>query len=466
MNETGSLRSHISCLFSRLYNREKSSSTLAKKLTEEQEKTRAIWMKRLSSGILPNLTPEDRDNLAFRLAENNAEHDQNDTVFFRAATINGWDTDKIYNLITSGTYKKIIDHLRSKTSYPMNEDIQRETTEEAIKAIEYSTNAEDLEYRLRFGPEFSIQQLLADHPINDQTSWEKHIVRIEGWAVNLLYCKTNKEQKQYGQLMEQSIQMAKDAFERYRLSLDDLLDFLAIRRRLIAQTLNSYKYEYFGEKRVCNYFSPLHYNYIHLHEHVIKLLNQPTVSNNDHIEIEAVKWLASKFTIFRRLPYFEKEPKSITFYGCIDGDRIQLDEVVVFMEKTVNNSYEHNATLFYNEKLNSTACLIHTKPENIPKIMRHCEKLHDSLTVSDHERKIQILGEIFWWICRAKPWERGDPSIAETYFKTLGLFNGILFPAWKEGLIPWEEVIKEPSVDKFGKNFPNLFDEPIRFSLN
>jgi len=72
---------------------------------------------------------------------------------------------------------------------------------------------------------------------------------------------------------------------------------------------------------------------------------------------------------------------------------------------------------------------------------------------------MELLGEIFWWICRAKPFQRGDPSIAEMLVKAVALAcDKIELPPWKEGLIPWAEVMVEPDPHAFGKNFNTLFE--------
>ena len=69
------------------------------------------------------------------------------------------------------------------------------------------------------------------------------------------------------------------------------------------------------------------------------------------------------------------------------------------------------------------------------------------------------MGLVFWWICQAKPWERGDPSIAEILIKSYCMERGINLPPWKAGIVPWEEVMKTFNPLKFAERFHELFEQ-------
>ncbi|CDR34777.1 hypothetical protein [Criblamydia sequanensis] len=103
--------------------------------------------------------------------------------------------------------------------------------------------------------------------------------------------------------------------------------------------------------------------------------------------------------------------------------------------------------------------LSHTKFKKIYKIMNFVEtKLYpEAMIETDKAILIKKLGRIFWWICQAKPWRLGDPSIAEMLIRTIWASKGFPPPAWKEGIVPWVEVSNEPDVEKFAENFYNLF---------
>ncbi len=102
----------------------------------------------------------------------------------------------------------------------------------------------------------------------------------------------------------------------------------------------------------------------------------------------------------------------------------------------------------------------HTEFENIEPIMNHVKNnlWKEALEEKDYDKLMQKLGEIFWWVCQAKPWSLGDPSIAEMLIKSVLASKGFSSLAWKEGITPWVEVMVEPGVNEFSKNFATLFD--------
>ncbi|WP_161780986.1 hypothetical protein [Criblamydia sequanensis] len=101
----------------------------------------------------------------------------------------------------------------------------------------------------------------------------------------------------------------------------------------------------------------------------------------------------------------------------------------------------------------------HTNVKKIDKIMNFVEtKLYpEASDENDKQELIKKLGRIFWWICQAKPWRLGDPSIAEMLIRTIWASKGFPPPAWKEGIVPWVEVTNESDVEKFAENFHTLF---------
>lgn len=103
--------------------------------------------------------------------------------------------------------------------------------------------------------------------------------------------------------------------------------------------------------------------------------------------------------------------------------------------------------------------ITHTPPDTIPFIMEHVKQLYkQTMECDDAEKKMQLLGEIFWWICQAKPWDYGDPSIAELIVRIVIETSGMKNLGWKEEIGPWEEVMKEFDPKKFGENFFRLFE--------
>lgn len=95
--------------------------------------------------------------------------------------------------------------------------------------------------------------------------------------------------------------------------------------------------------------------------------------------------------------------------------------------------------------------------EDSRKMMEYAEQLYnEAKQETDPTLIMQKAGKIFWLICQAKPWLRGDPSIAEMLVKTLLAAKGIELSLWKIGIVPWEEVMKESDSDLFAAKFAAL----------
>lgn len=102
----------------------------------------------------------------------------------------------------------------------------------------------------------------------------------------------------------------------------------------------------------------------------------------------------------------------------------------------------------------------HTDYAVVPTLLNHVETLYNqALQETDKEKLLYLTGKIFWLLCHSKPWVGGDPSIAEMFIKVIWRHQtGEDLPPWKVGIVPWESVMKEPDIEKFSKNFANLFD--------
>ncbi len=127
--------------------------------------------------------------------------------------------------------------------------------------------------------------------------------------------------------------------------------------------------------------------------------------------------------------------------GKIHGIPIELSKIIIYPYSSNRGMIEH------------------TSPQNAQRIMQYVkEELYpEALKEEDPQKLTEKLGEIFWWICQAKPWNFGDPSIAETLIRTLWTLKGRESPPWKKNLIPWVKVMVEPDVEEFAKNFHTLF---------
>ena len=81
-------------------------------------------------------------------------------------------------------------------------------------------------------------------------------------------------------------------------------------------------------------------------------------------------------------------------------------------------------------------------------------------THNEHDPKtiVRRMGLVFYWFCRGKFVDRGDPSMAETIVRPYCKYRGITLGAWKEGLIPWEKVVLTLDPEEFADKFHTLFD--------
>ncbi len=108
--------------------------------------------------------------------------------------------------------------------------------------------------------------------------------------------------------------------------------------------------------------------------------------------------------------------------------------------------------------------IFHTKEKDvIQKILKGVAKLFDEARAERDDNKfIEKIALTYWWICQAKPWNLGDPSIAEMLIKTLCLERGQPLPAWKKGVVPWEKVMECFDPDDFVAQFPTFFEEEYK----
>ncbi|CDR34781.1 hypothetical protein [Criblamydia sequanensis] len=140
--------------------------------------------------------------------------------------------------------------------------------------------------------------------------------------------------------------------------------------------------------------------------------------------------------------------RGLTFFSYLRGEKIKLSSLSISEKPLI---YQGKETF---------GGIDHTDPEVAAKIMEFVKSglYPKALQETDREELKRILGKIFWWICQAKPWLAGDPSIAETLIRTIWQSKGFESLSWKEGIIPWAEVVKEADVEKFAENFHKLFN--------
>lgn len=256
-------------------------------------------------------------------------------------------------------------------------------------------------------------------------SWEKYTIRSESWDNDRRY-QTNGSQRPYGLLMHQAVQEAAYYFDKSKElpSYKCLISFCAKLRAAIAKRLNHQRWCKFGLERKTQFYTPFHGGYDNLEN---RLKVDPPACQPDSLKHGVSGFYQSKCV------------------ANLDGQLIPLS----FVNKTGEGAGENGPGIQ------------HTQPNELEKIIPYIESLYNQLVLLTSEEEVwKLSGRIFWWICQAKPWDRGDPSIAEIFLKTIFTLKGISYPMWKPSIVPWEEVTIEFDVDKFANNFVNLFEFP------
>lgn len=244
-----------------------------------------------------------------------------------------------------------------------------------------------------------LTSLMQKHPLQQgQRVWE-HYVNRGIWDNDKAYnCKGN--QKPYGMMMCRAVQAATDLAVEKQLDFVQLLEFCAYQRFQIAHYLNHEDISLFGFPRKSGdiAYTPLKNEYEPLGGFL----------------------------------------QTIGASGIVKG-KIH-DEIIDLTHWNKTNIY-------------------HTASNLLPVISPYLGELYQQLLAEqDPKKAMELSGRLFWWICQAKPWSRGDPSIAEILIRTIWNLKGMENLAWKKGVIPWVEVTKEVSEEDFAQNFWSFFD--------
>lgn len=298
-----------------------------------------------------------------------------------------------------------------------------------------ATTHVELEFFLSLDPD------LCDFIMNipsDQSStiWENYVVRREGW--NKYYNKEDQEsQCKYGMMMHHSVKVASLCLEEKNWSYDELMHFIVMRRRHIAFFLDHPQRESTG---------------------VIKDAPCVTYCEGDYQLLADRLWEKyqsiksgeeSSPNFILDAPDLKSVP-NMKYTAVLDGEPIELSSVE-FRETYVPDAVvtRKNCTM-----------VTHTSPENAEKIMKYvAQRLYpEAKAEKDPDVLVEKAGEIFWWICHAKPWLVGDPSKAEILFRTIWTVNGCKSPPWRKGIVPWIEAMSEPDVKVFAKKFASFFE--------
>lgn len=281
--------------------------------------------------------------------------------------------------------------------YEFEDPLPIDTT--ALKGVAYDII--EPKYRvLNFIAESEIEQLRKQHPFaNGLTTWEKYINRGV-WDKSRIYQNTGSQQP-FGLLMHQAVEMAADLKKNKDMTFDQFLSF-------------------------CTY----------LRYEIANAIGQPN---------------ARKVGLFLK-PY--KNPIVTQFKGPYKPLKSELQNRGNKIQGRIGKKILTLSTWKYNDTI------FHTDTKLVPKILLHVETLYHELLRENDPNKIMVLsGRIMWWICQAKPWHLGDPSIAEIFLRSIWDTKGIDHYPWRSGVIPWVEIMKADDEYNFALDFIQLFDK-------
>ncbi|WP_195155540.1 hypothetical protein [Candidatus Protochlamydia phocaeensis] len=267
----------------------------------------------------------------------------------------------------------------------------------------------------------AIFDVLVNPPQEDPEAsnvWDHYIVRKKDW--NKLYANSN--QQDYGKMMHRGIQLAAFGLREKQWSVEDMVNFLAFHRCWIAYQIGHCFFENYGQKREKPFLTSFSGEYQDLGKRLEKL-GQSMPTNGLQLKIKRNEKT--------------NEPHFMQFFTQIEEKIFPLSFVIFTCHQTLE----------------------HTQPSHIEGIMDTVYSLYKkALQEEDSKILTEQLGKIFWFVCQAKPWNLGDPSIAEMMIRTVWAIKGLESPPWKVDLIPWVEVTCQPDIEIFAKDFTCLFE--------
>ena len=312
---------------------------------------------------------------------------------------------------------------------------------EFVKLIPPGHQKDKLEFYISLDQEvIDIIQDSIEEKKEDKESdlWQNYIVRKSNW--NKLYASI--DQKEYGKMMNASVRATSRCIKEKGWDFDTALRFLAIRRSDFAQHHGKHGY---GQLRTCVSETRCNSAYLPLAERLWEICEK--IQKGPSPSQKLVRLLPGAEGKIIPIKPSEKEAKSNQwqFFEKIDNEKQIALSIVDFRDSTPMDK--------------KNTIILHTHHEKIPEIMLYVSRLYEEAMKENDSRKLtEKLGKIFWWICQAKPWDHGDPSIAEMLIRSILTVKGKPIRPWKEDLIPWMEVMAQPDVEIFSRGFPSFFE--------
>lgn len=295
----------------------------------------------------------------------------------------------------------------------------------SIERIYYPREVQELE---------NIKKLF---PLDDQSSWRNFIIHNK----KLESCKDyniQDSQEPYGRRMQQSVSVITKLISKGNRDFHEILENCALLRGLIANDLghiggsNAY-----GKTRDCMAFT-------------ILKDNEPSGLYSELGEfIDAAD---------KRQRTSESHSENYRFQEIYEKDKDLLERMSIVRDNIDGKEIELSKFIFYKD---GKITLNHSHPSVFLQVSKYTGDLYSRAMKEESNVELyKITGEIFWWLCQAKPWMRGDPSIAELLIRSIYRSKelAIADAPWKTGVIPWVEATKDFSAKAFSERFHTLLE--------
>lgn len=253
------------------------------------------------------------------------------------------------------------------------------------------------------------------------------------------------DQIQYGIEMGLAVKLAERLVKEKGVGGKELIQFFAGRRQRIATIQKTRDFHAFGTRRLKKAYSPCIGPYY-------GQIPQELRKNSKSIKWDDAEDYKQDFELpLRRTPSQKEDIHFFEIKGRLPGDK--EDMILNVLGIDIKVPPEECLT---NVKALSIILHVGQTPAEFDRILDHAATLFDEAIrphTPVHDAEENLI-RAFWWICQAKPWERGDPSIAEMLMKTGFALKGIPLRPWKEATIPWVQVMLKGEED-----FVASFDE-------
>jgi len=220
----------------------------------EKRRTFYGWLVEFKAYIGDDITPSTLINKAMQFADSG--------ISYIPRIIKKYSVS--FDMLDQLCDQEVIGKIKSFEPSEMNFD-------KLLPCIKKATDQRDFLLKIDYGLDFDEAALEGQFKIDlSDPIWSDYVIRKKGWGKGYGY-RVSDKQNLYGHMMRQSVQISAVCLKNYEWSFDQLLDYSASRRSLIANKvghLSPYKYGLF---RNGPSFTPCSGSYLDLAKRLMKL---------------------------------------------------------------------------------------------------------------------------------------------------------------------------------------------------